>query len=146
VKDGKRTGAIDMSAIQRLIAERHGRSRAAGRRSTRHSSATAPKKAEGNLLPLARSSFTRRLFWGEQPPLTPVGCGGRSLFDPEVGSPDLEPHYGIEPTVRFLTLFLGGLGSGGSDFLIWVSPQRMFGCGFGFGFGCGLGCGLGCAL
>ena len=26
------------------------------------------------------------LFWGEQPPLTPVGCGGRSFFDQEVGS------------------------------------------------------------
>jgi len=47
-------------------------------------SATAPNKEELNLLPLARSSFSWRLFWGEQPPLTPVGCGGRSLFDQEV--------------------------------------------------------------
>jgi hypothetical protein len=67
-------------------------------------------------LPLARSSFTRRVFWGEQPPLTPVGCGGRSLFDPEVGSPDLELHYGIEPTVRFLTLLRGGTGLWGERF------------------------------
>jgi hypothetical protein len=46
-------------------------------------------------------------------------CGGRSFFDQEVGSPDLELHYGIEPTVRFPWLYYwrpGLWGDGGSDF------------------------------
>jgi len=30
-------------------------------------------------------------------------CGGRSFFDQEVWSLNLELHYGIEPTVRLLT-------------------------------------------
>jgi len=27
-----------------------------------------------------------------------LGCGGRSFFDQEIGSPMYEPHYGIEPS------------------------------------------------
>lgn len=72
-----------------------------------------------NLLPLARSSFTSGLFWGEQPPLTPVGCGGRSLFD-------LELHYGIEPTVRLLTLLRGARPWGDEEqFLIWLAVRAL---------------------
>ena len=35
---------------------------------------------ERNLLPSARSSFTSRLFWGEQPPLIPAQVWGAVIF------------------------------------------------------------------